>query len=294
MARKSAQPPPPEQPLYLALPREEAAAKVTERMQRGEELKVRPITSSGAHSQVQRDYWTWSEYNEELLRRMFTSPKVAEEYSASIGIFAVGGPRHLDQEIEELHDEIDMKIRRLASIRGRLELIPIAPGVGPIVPAVGVGPSTAREPAGGDNRNIFIVHGHDEGLRESVARLLHLLELTPIILHEQVSQGRTIVEKLEHHGDVGYAIVVLTPDDVGGTSEQALMPRARQNVVLELGYFMGRLGRDRVCAVHRGAIELPSDYMGVVYIPFDSGGAWRFTLAKELRAAGFSVDMNKL
>jgi predicted nucleotide-binding protein with TIR-like domain len=294
MARKSAQPPTPEQPLYLALPREEAAAKVTERMQRGEELKARPITSFEAHSQVQRDYWTWSEYNEELLRRMFTSPKVAEEYSASIGIFAVGGPPRLDQEIKELHDDIDMKIRRLASIRDRLELIPIAPGVGPIVPAVGVGPSAIREPAGGDNRNIFIVHGHDEGLRESVARLLHLLELTPIILHEQVSQGRTIVEKLEHHGDVGYAIVVLTPDDVGGTSEQALMPRARQNVVLELGYFMGRLGRDRVCAVHRGAIELPSDYMGVVYIPFDSGGAWRFALAKELRAAGFSVDMNKL
>lgn len=92
---------------------------------------------------------------------------------------------------------------------------------------------------------------------------------------------------------MAYAIVLLTPDDVGGKTAQELQPRARQNVVLELGYFLGRLGRDRVCGLHRGELELPSDYMGVVYIAFDAGGGWRLQLAKELKAAGFTVDMNK-
>ena len=143
-----------------------------------------------------------------------------------------------------------------------------------------------------------MVHGHDDVAREALGRFIAKLELTPVILHEQASQGRTIVEKLEHHGDVAhgdvaYAIVLLTPDDVGGKTPQELHSRARQNVVLELGYFLGRLGRDRVCALYRGELQLPSDCMGVIYIPFDSGGGWRLQLAKELKAAGFSVDMNK-
>jgi predicted nucleotide-binding protein len=92
---------------------------------------------------------------------------------------------------------------------------------------------------------------------------------------------------------LGMLWVLLTPDDVGGTDPADLQPRARQNVILELGYFLGRVGRDRVCALYRGELELPSDYMGVIYIRFDSGGGWRLSLAKELKAADFDVDMNK-
>ena len=125
-----------------------------------------------------------------------------------------------------------------------------------------------------------------------MARFIDKLDLTPLILHELANEGRTVVEKLEHHGDVSFAIVLLTPDDVGGTNESNLRPCARQNVVLELGYFMGRLGRQSVYVLYRGDLELPSDYM-VVYIPFDSGGAWRLQLAKELKSAKFSVDMNR-
>ena len=138
-----------------------------------------------------------------------------------------------------------------------------------------------------------MVHGHDDAVREAIARFISKLDITPVILHEEASEGRTIVEKLEHHGDVGYAIVLLTPDDVGGTSPDKLQSRARQNVVLELGYFFGRLGRDHVCALYKGELELPSDFLGVIYIPFDSGGGWRLPPAKELKAAGLSVDMNK-
>lgn len=143
-------------------------------------------------------------------------------------------------------------------------------------------------------RRVFIVHGHDDGLKETVARYLSKLEMTPVILHEQPNQGRTIIEKFERLADVDFAVVLFTPDDVGypvNKVEQA-RSRPRQNVVLELGFFMGALGRQRVCVLYSGDIELPSDYAGVLYLPLDPAGAWRFLLAKEMRASGIEVDLN--
>lgn len=150
-----------------------------------------------------------------------------------------------------------------------------------------------RARGGSDRTKVFIVHGHEEAPREMVARLIEKLGLQAIILHEQTSRGMTVAEKLEAHGDVGFAVVIMTPDDVGRSVTAADdKPRARQNVVLELGYFLGRLGRDRVCALKKGDIEIPSDFDGVVYTPIDAAGAWRFALAKELRDAGYEIDMN--
>lgn len=143
-------------------------------------------------------------------------------------------------------------------------------------------------------RSVFVVHGHDSAARESIARFLQQIELEPIILHEQAAEGQTIIEKFERHADVGFAVVLLTPDDVGGPDEENLRSRARQNVVLELGYFIGRLGRDRVCALRKGDTEIPSDYAGVEYIPLDDAGAWRQELAQEIQAAGIEVDFNKV
>lgn len=145
-----------------------------------------------------------------------------------------------------------------------------------------------------DRTKVFIVHGHDEAARETVARFLERLQVEPVILHEQADRGRTIIEKLEHYGRVGFAVVLLTPDDEGrkARSDDPLQPRARQNVLLELGFFVGLLGRERVCALHKGAVEIPSDYVGVVYVAFDDAGGWRLRLAKELKAAGFDIDMN--
>lgn len=141
-------------------------------------------------------------------------------------------------------------------------------------------------------RKIFIVHGHDEGARESIARYVSKLGFEPIILHEHASQGRTVIEKIEIHSDVGFAIVLLTPDDFGATKGEEPKDRARQNVVLELGYFIGKLGRSRVCALKRGDIEVPSDFGGVVYVTFDQGGGWKEALGRELQASGFDVDWN--
>jgi hypothetical protein len=122
------------------------------------------------------------------------------------------------------------------------------------------------------SRKVFIVHGRDEAPREAVARFLEKLGFEAIILHEQANKGRTVIEKVEAHGDVGFAVVLLTPDDEGCTKGEEPGPRARQNVILELGYFIGRLGRERVCALKRGEVEIPSDFGGVVYEPFDSSG----------------------
>lgn len=145
------------------------------------------------------------------------------------------------------------------------------------------------------SNRVFIVHGHDKEAKEAVARLLATLGLDPIILNEQPNMGRTIIEKFEAEGQVGFAVVLLTPDDFGKSKDDTdLRPRARQNVILELGYFVGTLGRRNVCALVRGKLDLPSDFAGVVYENFDDGGAWKFVLGRELRAAGYSVDLNRI
>ena len=130
-------------------------------------------------------------------------------------------------------------------------------------------------------------------MTETVARFLEKLRLDPIILHEQPSMGRTVIEKFEAHADVGFAVVLLTPDDMGGlASGGEVKPRARQNVILELGYFIGSLGRAKVCALYVEGVEIPSDIHGVLYVSYDAAGGWRLKLASEIRAAGLPVDMN--
>ena len=143
-------------------------------------------------------------------------------------------------------------------------------------------------------KKVFVVHGRDNEAKETTARFLERLGLQAVILHEQPNSGRTIIEKFEVYSeDISFVVVLLTPDDVGGlnTSPQKLEPRARQNVILELGYFMGRLGRTRVCALHKGGVELPSDYQGVVYIEMDSHGAWKAKVAQELIQSKISIDL---
>lgn len=147
-----------------------------------------------------------------------------------------------------------------------------------------------------DTNKVFVVHGRDESAKQTVARFLEKLDLEPVILHEQASKGRTIIEKFEDHSDVGFAVVLLTPDDVGALKDSPddLKSRARQNVILELGFFLGKLGRQRVCPLVKGDMETPSDYDGVVYTKLDDAGAWKIKLVQELKVADFNVDANKV
>ena len=148
-----------------------------------------------------------------------------------------------------------------------------------------------------DLTKVFIVHGHNELLKETVARFVEKLGLNAIILHEQPNKGKTIIGKFEEYSDVAFAIVLITADDVGGKKVEGnidLKPRARQNVIFELGYFIGKISRNNVCALYEEGVEIPSDYHGVVFETIDTKGNWKFAVAKELKAAGLKVDMNNI
>jgi predicted nucleotide-binding protein len=143
--------------------------------------------------------------------------------------------------------------------------------------------------------SVFIVHGHDDGAKESVARYVAKLGLKPIILNEQENKGRPLIQKLEETASlVGYAVILMTPDDSAYSMAEPsrVSFRARQNVILELGYFIAKLGRDRVAVFVKGNLEQPSDYLGVVFEPFDNDDGWKLKLARELRQAGYNIDMN--
>ena len=156
-------------------------------------------------------------------------------------------------------------------------------------------PSSAQANGRPSSNQVFVIHGRDEGAKQTVARFLETLGLEPVILHEQANQGHTIIEKFEDHADVGFAVALLTPDDVGSLKEEKinLNPRARQNVIFEFGYFIGKLDRKRVCALIKGDVEKPSDYDGVLCIPWDDPDGWKMRLIKELKSAGFQLDANR-
>lgn len=137
---------------------------------------------------------------------------------------------------------------------------------------------------------VFIVHGHDEIVKMDMATFITSMDLEPIILHLQASSGRTIIEKIEAYSNVGFAVVLYTPCDVGAKKgELNYSPRARQNVVFEHGYLIAKLGRPRVAALVKGKIETPNDISGVVYITLDDKELWKDELKKEMRSVGYKV-----
>lgn len=149
------------------------------------------------------------------------------------------------------------------------------------------------------SNRIFVVHGHDKEMKAEVALTLTQLRFEPIILHEQPDKGRTIIEKFEKYSGVGYAIVLLSPDDYGYSKKQSPKKkklRSRQNVIFELGFFIGKLGREKVLVIHRKSknFEIPSDYAGVIFKPYDGKENWKSELVKELRSCGYKVSSDKI
>ncbi|HBK4690804.1 TPA: nucleotide-binding protein [Serratia marcescens] len=145
------------------------------------------------------------------------------------------------------------------------------------------------------SRKIFIVHGHDNDALQSVARFISRIGLEEIILSERPDGSRTVIEKFEvESGDVSFAIVLMTPDDSGSTlASESTRLRARQNVLYELGYFAGKLGRGKVLVLKKGDIEIPSDLAGVLYTELDEHGGWKRKLLSELAYAGVPFDKEK-
>nr|WP_298090123.1 nucleotide-binding protein [uncultured Blautia sp.] len=145
-----------------------------------------------------------------------------------------------------------------------------------------------------EKEKVFIVHGHDAEAKFEVARFIEKIGFEPIILHEQVNDGMTVIEKIEKYSNVGFGIVLYTPCDVGyaKNEENKKMARARQNVVFEHGYLISKLGRNNVCALVKEAVEIPNDTSGIVYIPLDNNGGWKIPLAKEMKSSGYEIDFN--
>lgn len=146
-----------------------------------------------------------------------------------------------------------------------------------------------------DKNKVFIVHGHNNEVKLEVARFIEKMGFKPIILHEQASNSQTIIEKIESYSDVGFGIVIYTPCDVGAINSEnpKLNYRARQNVVFEHGFLIGKLGRSNICSLVKGEVETPNDISGIVYTSMDSTN-WHIELAKEMKASGYAVDMNKV
>jgi predicted nucleotide-binding protein len=187
---------------------------------------------------------------------------------------------------------VDVTGREVAARQARSGLHAMSQEVAPT-------PEAAALVAVADKRatdtRVFIVHGRDNLRRTALARFVERLGMQAVILAEQPDQGRTIIEKFEDHGnDADYAIVLMTPDDFGAMAGATPSPRARQNVVLELGYFMGRLGRRRVSALVVGEVERPSDVDGVLYVRWDDEDAWQRLIARNMKASGLDVDLNRL
>ncbi|RUO36935.1 DNA-binding protein [Aliidiomarina shirensis] len=145
--------------------------------------------------------------------------------------------------------------------------------------------------------SVFIVHGHDELSKTETARFVESLGLNAVILHEQINSSQTIIEKFEKHAsEAAFAIVLLTPDDVGYPKDSPNTPkyRARQNVIFELGYFCAALSRRKISVLFKPGVEVPNDFSGVIYTPMDDAGGWKLNLAREMKACGLNVDLNKV
>lgn len=206
-------------------------------------------------------------------------PQIRAENQNS-SVITIGGPSYTHQAIGRAKDVTDDFIEGAVGYKKALTKTS----------------SNVQKSMNSQPTRVFIVHGHDESAQNKAARFVEKLGFEAIILHEKASSGRTIIEKIEHYSDVGFAVVLYTPDDVGNVKTEAenLNVRARQNVVFEHGYLIGRLGRENVSALVDGKLELPNDISGVVYISLDEGAAWQLQLAKEMKQSGYDIDMNKL
>jgi predicted nucleotide-binding protein len=267
----------------------EANKQLVDRIAMGEQLLAIHPKSQEELAGLRERRKIWDDYNTQLLLQLFTTKSVSDEYNESPGMAVSSLRPSFTDLITYIHRDVKSSVTSLKSIVGRLTLYPIQ---GESNPPRSTGNAAYSE------KLIFLVHGHDNAVKETVARFLEKFGLKVIILHEQADKGRTIIEKFEDHAAVGFAVILITADDIGGDCSSVkelkdLKPRGRQNVILEHGYFLGKLGRTHVCALKEEGIEVPSDLSGVLYIPLDSTETWKLRLAKEIKAAGIEIDLNQ-
>ena len=279
----------------LLVSRAEADEKIQTQIEEGKQLSNRDLSNNKSKNVI-KECEKWSEYNKHLLSQLFDSDSIAEDEYVDFYYYGKQSVAPNWTPLWNLSylEGMDKSLNSLERIRERLELLD--------EPSHTLQHNFSNKEVS-DNLsftsgiNVFIVHGHDEAAKHAIARFVERLGLKAIILDEQANKGQTIIEKFEEHaGEVGFAIVLLTPDDVGAPKdkEDNLKPRARQNVILELGYFLRALGREHVCVLYKEEVELPSDIHGILYVPMDSFDGWKQKLAKEMKQAGLPINPEKL
>jgi len=276
-------------PTQLTVGKDFFTQRLNERIQAGQEIYNRQIQTREQLEEAERDKNYWNDYNSEFLKQSFNNEN--NEYKTSydkVNFYYGMIDKGSKNELVKFKERMDNKLTNLKQLLAKVDLMKSE------VPESVIIEKSDSEDNHSLNDNVFIVHGHNNEVKIEVARTLEKLGLNPIILHEQPNAGKTIIEKFEKHSVVGFAIVILTDDDLGrAKKDEDLNPRARQNVILELGYFIGKLGRDRVCPLYTKGVELPSDLYGILYTEIDGGG-WKIQMAKELKAAGYNIDVNKI
>ena len=232
----------------LLVSTEKARQKIQMRIEKGQQLRKQRTSSADELAQALCDYADWSKYNQALLLKLFNTRSVTDEYA--IACYTTPGKLIIN------NDWWNSRINCLRKICDRLEVYD-EPLNAPQHPSDNKAISDNSPRTFG--AEVFIVHGRDNEAKQTVARFVEQFGIEATILHEKPSGGLTIIEKIEKYSDnAGFAIVLITPDDVGALKDKAddeSNPRARQNVIFELGYFMGKLGRDRVCPLFKGEVE---------------------------------------
>lgn len=268
----------------LTVSRAQLDAELDAQIAAGKELRDREVTDAEGVKRLRADHYTWDEFNYDLLKLRFSDDSMATTYRG-VSFGSIVDDDDPGNELRDRREDLGSDVRKLESIQARLAIYAEPPDRAD---------QPTREGAPVAKR-VFVVHGRSAGKRDEVARVLERIGLEATILSERPNAGQTLIEKFESNaGEVAYAVVILTGDDEGGLRGGPTRPRGRQNVVLELGFFYGRLGRGRVCLLFEKDVELPSDISGIAYVPFDESGAWPMLLARELRQAGLPVDMNRL
>ena len=272
----------------LTVSREEARNKIASRIENMNIFlgSLDKSKSLGNFIKCYYEYEKWNEYNEHFLRNLFVGENIYARYFGNRQHYHYREDQTDETNNISLLSLIDEKQKILESINNILEFC--LESSNPII-------EEEKKPLIlKDNKKIFVVHGHDIGIKDSVAGFLEKHKLKLIFLDGQVSGGKTIIEQFEmHSASAHYAVILITPDDIGAVKgeETKLRPRASQNVILESGYFCGKLGRNRVCVLYIEDLELPSDMSGILCVRMDDAGAWKLKLAKEMKASGLDIDI---
>ena len=290
----------------LLMSKEEANRKIEAQIEVGQQLHDRRINSEDELDKAIMAACNWSDYNADLLVSLFDRSATDDRYMSfdyhrlsddQIDVYQLTGYYipDLNDEVKEYQESLE---RSINSLKGICQLLKLCDEPSD-VPQHGATNKKATEVTTGSiGDEVFIVHGRDDGAKDAVALFIRDLDFKEIILDKKPNSGLTIIEKFEQHArNAAFAIALLTPDDVGALREEAdseLKSRARQNVILELGYFLGRLGRSKVCLLIKGKLENPSDLDGLLYVEMGNPEVWRMKVAKEMKQAGLPVDMNKL